>query len=412
MVGVEADVAALDGREAARGEPVHLHEPLVGQHRLDDDTGAPRLRLRHRVLSRFEQITVAFELRHHGLASDVTIHAAKRDRPVVVDLRVQGEDDDQRQVVAHRGAIVVEVVRAGDLDAARAEGHVDHRVGHDGHRAVAERQDDLAPDQMPVARIVGMHGHRAVREHGLGSCGRDRQATQARRVSLAIDDFLRAVDERIDDVPERAFDFLALDLEVGDRGHHHRVPVDETLAAIDEAILVQLDERLDDRAIHPRVHRVVAGLLTFGVGIVPVGRGTEASHLTRDGRARLLLPCAHLRDERIAPEFRTARTPGLELTFDDDLRRDARVIGPDDPVGVEPPHAVIADQHVHQRLLERVTHVQRAGHVGRRQLDAVSVALLVFVRAMTKVTARLPDRIPVRLDRMRLEALGERRRRR
>ena len=61
----------------------------------------------------------------------------------------------------------------------------------------------------------------------------------------------------------------------------------------------------------------------------------------------------------------------FELLLDDDLRRDAGVVGADLPQRVVAAHAVVADQHVHQRVLERVPHVQRAGDVGRRQLDAV-----------------------------------------
>jgi hypothetical protein len=56
----------------------------------------------------------------------------------------------------------------------------------------------------------------------------------------------------------------------------------------------------------------------------------------------------------------------LELALDHDLGSDAGMVGADDPVGVEATHAVIADQRVHQGLLERVAHVQRAGNVGRR----------------------------------------------
>ena len=61
----------------------------------------------------------------------------------------------------------------------------------------------------------------------------------------------------------------------------------------------------------------------------------------------------------------------LQLALDHDLRGDAGVVGADHPVGVEAAHAVIADQRIHQRLLERVAHVQRAGDVRRRQLDAI-----------------------------------------
>src|SRR5262249_37892826 len=72
--------------------------------------------------------------------------------------------------------------------------------------------------------------------------------------------------------------------------------------------------------------------------------------------------------------------------------------------GVVAAHAVIADERVHQRLLERVPHVQRAGDVRRRQLDAVRRLVMV---AVAEVPARLPAPVPALLDRRRLEALVE-----
>ena len=62
---------------------------------------------------------------------------------------------------------------------------------------------------------------------------------------------------------------------------------------------------------------------------------------------------------------------GLQLRLDDDLRRDARVVGAELPERVVAAHPVVTDQHVHQRHLERVPHVQRAGHVRRRNHDRV-----------------------------------------
>ncbi len=45
------------------------------------------------------------------------------------------------------------------------------------------------------------------------------------------------------------------------------------------------------------------------------------------------------------------------------------MVGARHPHGVEAPHAVVARQAVHDRLVERMAHVQRARHVGWRQLD-------------------------------------------
>jgi hypothetical protein len=59
----------------------------------------------------------------------------------------------------------------------------------------------------------------------------------------------------------------------------------------------------------------------------------------------------------------------LQLALDHDLGGDAGVVGAGHPQRVVAAHAVVARQRVHDGLVERVAHVQRAGDVGRRQLD-------------------------------------------
>src|SRR5262249_60030676 len=93
-----------------------------------------------------------------------------------------------------------------------------------------------------------------------------------------------------------------------------------------------------------------------------------------------------------------------ELSGDDDFRRDAGVVGAHHPVGVEAAHAVVADERVHERLLERVTHVQRAGDVGRWKLDAVGGLAVALV---AEIARRFPALVPALLDRSRVEALVE-----
>jgi hypothetical protein len=46
-----------------------------------------------------------------------------------------------------------------------------------------------------------------------------------------------------------ARDLDVLDLEVGDRGLEMRVPVHQPLAAIDQALVVHVDEDLDDGVV-------------------------------------------------------------------------------------------------------------------------------------------------------------------
>ena len=51
---------------------------------------------------------------------------------------------------------------------------------------------------------------------------------------------------------------------------------------------------------------------------------------------------------------------------------DVGVVGARLPQRTMPLHAVEAGERVHQRVLERVAHVQRARHVGRRDYDAIA----------------------------------------
>src|SRR3546814_6434989 len=83
-----------------------------------------------------------------------------------------------RDAVPPRDLVVVEVVRAGDLDRARAELRVRMLVGDDRDLAAMRLRPDrdlaqLADDRR-VARVRRMHRHRAVAEHGFGAGGGDR----------------------------------------------------------------------------------------------------------------------------------------------------------------------------------------------------------------------------------------------
>ena len=266
-------------------------------------------------------------------------------RAVLVDLRTEREHRQHGQAVALADRVVVEVVRRRDLDDAGAEFAVDVVVGDDrqlapaartrrgdqlgrAHRLAVEdevvgrrrfagqRQQDLAADQRRVAFVLGMHHDGRIAEHRLGPRRGDR-------------DEAASVGQRIADVPELAVFLFADDLEVRDGGQQLRVPVDQPLAPVDQSLLVQLHEDLLDDLRELRVHREVFER--------PVGRSAHPSHLARDRRARLLLPLPDALDELLPPEI-VARDPlRVELAFDDDLRRDAGMVGAwvEQGVGVE-----------------------------------------------------------------------------
>ena len=99
-----------------------------------------------------------------------------------------------------------------------------------------------------------------------------------------------------------------------------------------------------------------------------------------------VLPLPDALDERFAAEVVAMFALGVELALDHHLRGDAGVVGARLPQRVVAAHAVLARERVHERVLERVAHVQRAGDVRRRQHDAVGLGL--------RPAARTPRKIP------------------
>ena len=146
-------------------------------------------------------------------------------------------------------------MRAGDLDRARAEILVGVFVCNDRDAAALRFGADgdfaqLANDRR-VAFVRGVHRDRAIAQHGFRAGRRDRDIVAflgKRHVTVFV--FFdvsvgRAICQRVFEVPHVAVDFGGFDLEVGNRGLEMRVPVYQTLAAIDQALVVHIHEDLD-----------------------------------------------------------------------------------------------------------------------------------------------------------------------
>ena len=256
-------------------------------------------------------------------------------------------------------------------------------VGDDRDQPPGDRVLDLLADQLLVALVNRMHRDRHVGEHRLG----------ARRGDL---DCAAIVGERVTERVELALDVPGLDLEIADRGLELRVPVHQALVAIDEPALVQLDERVRDRALIALVH---------GEALVrPVAAGAEAAELASDRAARLRFPFPDVLEESLATNFGALDALALEVALDHHLRRNAGMVGADHPERVLAEHPLAASEHVLKRDVERMADVQRAGDVGRRHDDRPwsLIAALGPEQALG-----LPVRVPAILDRAGLECLGK-----
>jgi hypothetical protein len=261
------------------------------------------------------------------------------------DPAVVGEGLDDHEFVTKSDLPVVRIVRGRDLEGAGPEGHVDVGVGDKTNAAADQRKNQLFPDHSGVAFVLGMDRDGRIAQHRLGTRRRD-------------DDLSGPVREGIADVPESALPLLVLDLDIRERGVTARAPVHQAVGAIDEPLAVESHEDLDHRAGKPFVHREPLAR--------PVAGGAEPPQLPDDRPARLFLPLPDALDEGGASEV-AARLPLLrQHLLDDVLGRDSGVIGARQPENIVAAHPVVAGVDVLDRIVERVSHVEGAGDVRRR----------------------------------------------
>ncbi|MNI25655.1 hypothetical protein D3C73_793170 [compost metagenome] len=313
----------------------------------------------HDLLARFEAVETGVfgrDLAVDGFvkrAVEVEYLAGRQNGGVLV------EDVQQRQVVTLADFVVVEVVGRGDFHAAGAEFRVAVIVGDDRDAAANQRQLDKFADQGFVAFIVRVNGHGGVAEHGFRASGRDDQ-------EVVAFSGLGAVGQRVFQVPQETFLVVVFHFEVGNRRVQLGVPVDQALAAVDQAVFVQADESLFNGLREAVVHGEALAAPIYG--------RTEATDLTADVAAGLILPFPDFLEEFFAAQVVAALALGFELTLDQHLCGDTGVVGTRLPQGVATLHAAETDQGVHDRVVEAVTHVQAAGDVRRRDHDGVGLA--------------------------------------
>ena len=172
------------------------------------------------------------------------------------------------------------------------------------------------------------------------------------------------LDHRILEVPEVALRRFVEHFVVADGRLQERVPIHEPLAAIDFAVLEQLEERLADGPGTLVVEREPRPL--------PIAAAAHLLELAEDARFVLLLPLPDALDQPFAAQVVPRHLFFLEQPpLDDRLRGDAGVVGARHPERVEALHPLHADEDVLQRVVERVAQVQRPGHVRRRDDDRI-----------------------------------------
>ena len=381
--GVEGDLAGVDGVERRPLEFVDGHKPLLGQPRLKRGVAAVAV---HDgvvvVLHVIEQVMLLKPL-DDGLAALLAGHTGEL--AVALDNhRVLVEDIDLRQVVGLTHGVIVGVVSRGDLDEAGAKVGIDVPILKDGNLTVDDRQHDGLTHEGGLLGILRGDGDARVAEHGLGARGGD-------------DDIVPAVDrlgQRVAQVPQVALLILILGLVVRDGGGAVGAPVDDALAAVDQAVVVPVAEDL--------THSLGVILVHGKALVVEVDRAAHALDLLDDDAAVLVGPIPASIDKLVSTDLQAADALALELLVDLGLRGDTGVVGAQHPARGLAAHTGHTDDGVLDGVVGGVTHVELAGHIGRRNGDgAVAHALAALVVAA--VEPLLQDR---RLVGRRIVVLG------
>ena len=330
------------------------------------------------------EVAAFLEVLNNRLAALVAVHALVL-AAVCVDGRVLVEHEDLLEVVTLTHLEVVRVVARRNLDAAGAELHVNVLVAEDRDLAVHDREDAGLADEMLVALVVRVDRDAGIAHEGLRTGGRN-------------DQIARAVCERVADVPQLARLGLVLNLGVGKRGRAVRTPVDDAVALVDQALVVQVYENFPDCLGAALVHREALAL--------PVTGRAELFQLADDAVAELVLPVPDTLQKFLAAEVITGLALLLaEVLLDLDLGCDAGVVGARHPQRLVALHALGADQDILKGLVERMAHMELAGYVRRRDNDGIG--FLFRVDFGMEEAGVVPEAVQLVLDRFRVVGLRQ-----
>ena len=173
-----------------------------------------------------------------------------------IDPAIRSQDIDDRQIVTLTDFEIEFVVRRRDFQHAGAEFRIDRLIGDDRNLRAIKRSPDLFSDKASETLVVWVHCDADV--------GHDCFRTRRRD----FDEAPRLVDDFVAHVIQSSFLRFRDDFLVGERGLRGRVPIDHALAAIDQSVVVKIDENF------------VHGARVFfieGVALArPIGRNSRA----------------------------------------------------------------------------------------------------------------------------------------
>ena len=195
---------------------------------------------------------------------------------------------------------VKRVMAGRHLHRPRAEFQIHTLVGYDRDRAVHDGQHGGLAHEVLPSRVVRVHRHACIAQHGLGAGGRHLYIFWILDFGFWI--LGLAIVHRPSSIvrygvangPQIALLLLVLHFEVGEGGGATGAPVDDALALVDKPFVVQVLEHGAHGFCRARVH---------GESLAsPVARGSQAANLVADLRAVLVHVLPFPLEELLAPQ--------------------------------------------------------------------------------------------------------------
>ena len=162
--------------------------------------------------------------------------------------------------------------------------------------------------------------------------------------------------------------FFLDNLQVGNGGHELGIPVNQFLGLVNQSVLIQVYENLADGAAQPLVH-----------GKTLAAGSPQAAQLPANGAAALFFPFPDCFNKFFAAEVMAGNAFFGQIALNNHLGCDTGVIHAGLPENLFAEHTVITDQDILQRVVQRVSHMQNAGNVRRRNDNGKGLLVLAHV---------------------------------
>ena len=203
------------------------------------------------------------------------------------------------------------------------------------------------------------NSNRRIAEHGFRTGGRNMD-------KLSLFAF-----NRIFVIIHFADGFLLDNLQVGNGGHKLGIPVNQFLGLVNQSILIQVYENFADGAAQTLIHGKTLA--------APVAGSPQAAQLPANGAAALFFPFPDGFNKFFAAKVMAGNAFFGQITLNNHLGCDTGVIHAGLPENLFAEHTVIANQNILQRVVQRVSHMQNAGNVRRRNDNGKSLLVLAHV---------------------------------